>query len=89
MNTTTDQKSLAATALLGRFVVSVVMVNDTAKGLHTMNKLYAIKAVSKEEAHGKALPLAQADFPEHRLHTICSFAIAEDSPNVSDQIREE
>lgn len=61
-----------------RFVVSVVMVKDIPTGINTQNKLYAIRAVSREEAHGKAMPLAQADFPEHRLHTICSFAIEDE-----------
>jgi hypothetical protein len=68
----TQQDSLAAQ---DRFVVSVVMVKEIVTGINTQNKLYNVEAVSQDEAHGKAIRLAQAEFPGHRLHTVCSHHI--------------
>ncbi len=65
--------AVGSSDLLGHWVVSVVMVNTDNGIINTQNKLYGIRATSREEAHGKALPLAQSDFPKHHLHTICSF----------------
>lgn len=58
-----------------QFIVSVVMVKDIPTGINTQNKLYAIHAVSAEEAHGKAIALLDDDFPEHRFHTVCSYEV--------------
>ena len=60
---------------LPNFIVSAVLVKDIPTGLNIMNKLYAVQATSQDEAHGKTLPMCQADFPEHRLHTICAHGI--------------
>jgi hypothetical protein len=65
----------SASCSAGWFIVSVVMVKDIPTGINTENKLYAIQAVSAEEAHGKAIALLAADFPEHRFHTVCSYAV--------------
>lgn len=59
----------------GWFIVSVVMVRDIPTGINTQNKLYATRAVSPEEAHGKAIALISKDFPEHRFHTVCSYPV--------------
>lgn len=60
------------------YIVSVVMVQEKGGGVfNTQNKLYGLQATSPEEAHGTALPLAQADFPDHRLHTICHWTLAQ------------
>lgn len=58
------------------YIVSVVMVRQTPGNLNTQNRLYGVQAVSTEEAHGKAIPLAQADFPQHQFHTVCSWSLA-------------
>jgi hypothetical protein len=64
---------------LGRFVVSVIMIKETWGEIHTQNKLYYLRATSREEAHGKALSLAQSDFPGYRLHTVCSYDLNADT----------
>jgi len=51
------------------------MVKDIPTGINTQNKLYAVHAVSAEEAHGKAIALLAPDFPDHRFHTVCSYAV--------------
>ena len=53
----------------------MVVIKDIITGINTQNKLYAIKAVSSEEAHGKVISSLAADFPEHRFHTVCSYAV--------------
>lgn len=53
----------------GWFIVSVVVIKDIITGINTQNKLYAIKAVSSEEAHGKVISSLAADF------TVCSYAV--------------
>lgn len=60
-----------------KFIVSVVMTKNSGGILNTQNKLYEIEAVSQPEAHGLTLPIAQADFPEHQFHTICSWILEE------------
>ena len=64
---------------LQRWIVSVVMVKESVDALthttNTMNKLYDIRAVSQDEAHGIALKAALLNFPEHRFHTIRSMEI--------------
>ena len=72
---TTPPAVVLSTAQLDRFVVSVVVIKETTVGFNTQNKLYAVDAANIDEAHGKALRLSQIDFPEHRLHTICSYHI--------------
>lgn len=62
--------------LLGHWVVSVVMTQIIPSGINTQNKLYAVKANNRDEAHGKIIPLAHADYPNHGLHTICSVQIS-------------
>lgn len=62
------------------YIVSVVVIKSTGTGFNTQNKLYPVTAVSQEEAHGKALNLAGADFPEHNLHTICSYPAQQAKP---------
>jgi len=54
------------------FIVSAVLIKKTPDGFNTQNKLYAVEAASREEAHGKVLPQLAVDFPEHHLHTVCS-----------------
>lgn len=54
------------------FIVSAVLIKKTPDGFNTQNKLYTVEAASREEAHGKVLPLLGVDFPEHQLHTFCS-----------------
>ena len=60
---------------LDRFIVSVVMVKAGRNAVNVQNKLYGVEAVSREEAHGKVLALLADDFPEHSMHTICSYCI--------------
>ena len=67
---------VACSAFLGQWVVSVVMVKITGNVTNTQNKLWAVQATSREEAHGKVMAFAQADYPEHYLHTICSYNIS-------------
>jgi hypothetical protein len=62
------------------FVVSAVVIKDTATGFNTQNKLYAVCAAGLDEANGKVLPLLAVDFPQHRLHTMCSYPIAQPAP---------
>jgi hypothetical protein len=69
------------------FVVSVVVIKDTPTGFNTQNKLYPLSAVSDHEARGKALELAGVDFPEHHLHTICSYQVQQQaSKPMTDEI---
>lgn len=65
------------------YVVSAVLVKQIPTGLNTQNKLYAVSASSKEEAHGMVLSMVEADFPEHQLHTICSYPIIYPAPAVA------
>lgn len=62
-----------------RYIVSIVMVRQTPGNINTQNKLYDVQALSMAEAHGLAIPLAQADFPEHSFHTVCAWSLAADS----------
>jgi hypothetical protein len=80
MNTVAHSASVSAVdeardSIGPRWVVSVVVVEDKIWKTHVLNKLYDLTATSREEAHGKALTLSGADFPSHRLHTICSLEI--------------
>lgn len=65
---------------VANFIVSALAIKETVTGFNTQNKLYAVAGASREEAHGKALSLIAADFPEHRLHTICSYEITRPAP---------
>jgi hypothetical protein len=55
------------------WIVSVVMVKDIPNGYNTQNKLYRHIGLNCDEAMGKAIRLAQSDFPEHRFHTACNI----------------
>lgn len=57
------------------FIVSVVLLKDTPTGFNTQNRLYPVHAINQEEAHGKALSQISVDYPEHRLHTLCSYQL--------------
>lgn len=57
------------------YIVSIVMTAHRGNNVNTQNKLYGVEAVSPDEAHGKAIALAQADFPEHQFHTACHWAL--------------
>ena len=63
------------------FIVSVVMVKDIPTGRRTINKLYPIDAASVDEAHGKAVAQAQAEFPDGYVHTFCSFRVTPQTCN--------
>ncbi|HEX4918609.1 MAG TPA: hypothetical protein VFV43_11975 [Limnobacter sp.] len=65
------------------YIVSAVMVKPIPAGVNTQNKLYAINASSQDEAHGRVLSMVKSDFPEHQLHTICSFPVVYPSPAVA------
>lgn len=67
----------ALAAVPDSYIVSLVMVRHITGGQNVQNKLYLVRAVSKEEAHGKGLALGGADFPKHRVHSICSVAVAD------------
>lgn len=58
------------------FIVSVTLTQQRPGGFNLQNKLYHITAVSREEAYGKVLPQLSHDFPEHGLHTICSYDLS-------------
>lgn len=62
------------------YVVSIVMTKPIPAGTNTQNKLYGVEAVSPDEAHGKAIALAQADFPEHQFHTACHWLLQAPAP---------
>lgn len=67
------------------FIVSVVMTRLSGGVINTQNKLYGVSAVRQEEAHGKAIPLAQADFPEHAFHTACAWPLTAPAPSAEPQ----
>lgn len=67
------------------YVVSAVLVKQIPTGVNTQNKLYAVNASNKEEAHGIVLGMLGADFPEHQLHTMCSYPIAHPAPAVAQE----
>ncbi len=67
------------------YVVSAVLVKQIPTGVNTQNKLYAVNASNKEEAHGIVLGMLDADFPEHQLHTMCSYPIAHAAPAVAQE----
>lgn len=71
------------------YIVSVVVIKSTETGFNTQNKLYAVAAVSREEAHGKALDLAGADFPKYSLHTICSHPAPQAKQPLTDEQRQD
>lgn len=58
-----------------KFIVSIVMTKQGKGILSTQNKLYCVEAVSSDEATGKVIPLAQADFPEFQFHTACYWEL--------------
>lgn len=62
------------------YIVSAVMVKLTPVGVNTQNKMYAISASSQEEAYGRVFSIAKSDFPEHQVHTICSFPVSRTAP---------
>lgn len=69
------------------FIVSVVMTRILPTGVvNTQNKLWWIQAKDAQEAHEKAAPLAASSFPEHKLHTVCSYELGH-LPNVMDEGR--
>ncbi len=57
------------------YIVSIVMTKPIPAGTNTQNKLYGVEAVSPDEARGKAIALAQADYPEHQFHTACHWVL--------------
>jgi hypothetical protein len=68
--------AVGSNPLLGRWVVSVVMLQHKPNGkLNILNHLWMIDAVSPEEAHGKAVGFANADHPEHLIHRIADYTI--------------
>lgn len=58
-----------------QWIVSVVVTKPIPTGFNAVNKLYDFFAVSRDEAIGKAVLQSQIDFPDHRLHTVCTFEI--------------
>lgn len=59
-----------------RWAVSVVMVRETPNVINTQNRLFVLRAINRDAAQGKAVSLAQEEFPDHHLHTICAVFIA-------------
>lgn len=66
------------------YIVSVVMTKQNGYVVNTQNKLYGVEAVSPDEAHGKAVALAQVDFPEHQFHTACHWLLQAPAPAPDD-----
>lgn len=58
------------------WIVSVVMIKHDRSVVNTHNKLYKLSAANLDEAQGKAIKLAQSDFPQHSLHTVCGINVS-------------
>ena len=89
---TTQNPARCVQPACSAFIVSVVMTRITNRGLvNTQNKLWWINAADKDEAEGKAVKLALSDYPEHQVHTVCSYRLTDSAtePNAIGEARAE